>query len=64
MTNGGVRGATVMAHEAKGHDCSAACVTHFCYLPDETDRQCECVRLWDASQCVSYALLSPTRYKS
>ena len=24
--------------------------------------QCECGCLWDASQCVSYALLSPTRY--
>ena len=26
--------------------------------------QCECVCLWDASQCVSYALLSSTRYKT
>ena len=26
--------------------------------------QCECDCLWDASQCVSYALLSPTRYKT
>ena len=26
--------------------------------------QCVCVCLWDASQCVSYALLSPTRYKT
>ena len=26
--------------------------------------QCECGRLWDASQCVTYALLSPTRYKT
>ena len=26
--------------------------------------QCECDCLWDASQCVSYALLSPTRYKN
>ena len=26
--------------------------------------QCECDCLWDASQCVSYALLFPTRYKT
>ena len=26
--------------------------------------QCECGCLWDASQCVSYVLLSPTRYKT
>ena len=26
--------------------------------------QCEYVCLWDASQCVSYALLSPTRHKT
>ena len=26
--------------------------------------QCECYCPWNASQCVSYALLSPTRYKT
>ena len=26
--------------------------------------QCECDCLWDASQCVSYALLPSTRYKN
>ena len=26
--------------------------------------QCECDCLWDASQCVSYALLFPTRYET
>ena len=26
--------------------------------------QCECGRLWDAGQCVTYALLFPTRYKT
>ena len=26
--------------------------------------QCECDCLWDASQCVSYALLSSTHYKT
>ena len=25
---------------------------------------CECDCLWDASQCASYALLSPIRYKT
>ena len=31
-------------------------------LPTPSMSQCECVCLCDASQCVSYALLSPTRF--
>ena len=31
-------------------------------LPTPSKSQCECVCLWDASQCVSYALLPPIRY--
>ena len=36
----------------------------FKIYPIPSMSQCECGRLWDASQCVSYALLSPTRYRT
>ena len=41
---------------------SAALMFGVMTYPTPSMSQCECDCLWDASQCVSYALLFPTRY--
>ena len=40
------------------------CMSGVMIYPIPSMSQCECDCLWDASQCVSYALLSSTRYKT